>query len=51
VRLAMRSHALSIEKSRRELGYQPRSIEPALREATAWIEERYRVGAVSGFSQ
>ena len=46
VRLAMRSHALSIDKSRRELGYQPRSIEPALREATAWIEERYRVGAV-----
>lgn len=35
VRIAMRSKALSIEKSRRELGYAPRPIEPALREAIA----------------
>ena len=33
VRIALRSKPLSIEKSRRELGYAPRSIEPALREA------------------
>jgi dihydroflavonol-4-reductase len=33
VRIALRSKALSIEKSRRELGYAPRPIEPALREA------------------
>jgi dihydroflavonol-4-reductase len=35
VRIALRSKALSIEKSRRELGYAPRSIMPALREALA----------------
>ena len=35
VRIALRSKALSIEKSRRELGYAPRSILPALREALA----------------
>jgi dihydroflavonol-4-reductase len=35
VRIAMRSKALSIEKSRRELGYAPRPIEPTLREAIA----------------
>jgi dihydroflavonol-4-reductase len=35
VRIAMRSKALSIEKSRRELGYAPRPIEPTLREALA----------------
>jgi dihydroflavonol-4-reductase len=33
VRIASRARPLSIEKSRRELGYAPRSIEPALREA------------------
>ena len=37
VRIALRSKALSIEKSRRELGYAPRPIEPALREAIASI--------------
>jgi dihydroflavonol-4-reductase len=37
VRIALRSKALSIEKSRRELGYAPRPIEPALREAIAAI--------------
>ena len=31
VRIALRAKALSIEKSRRELGYAPRPIEPALR--------------------
>jgi Nucleoside-diphosphate-sugar epimerases len=37
VRIALRSKALSIEKSRRELGYAPRPIKPALREAIASI--------------
>jgi dihydroflavonol-4-reductase len=37
VRIALRSKALSIEKSRRELGYSPRPIEPALREAIASV--------------
>jgi dihydroflavonol-4-reductase len=37
VRIALRSKALSIEKSRRELGYAPGPIEPALREAIASI--------------
>jgi dihydroflavonol-4-reductase len=37
VRIALRSKPLSIEKSRRELGYAPRPIEPALREAIASI--------------
>jgi dihydroflavonol-4-reductase len=32
VRIALRSTELSIEKARRELGYVPRPIEPALRE-------------------
>ena len=35
VRIALSSKALSLEKSRRELGYAPRPIEPALREAVA----------------
>jgi dihydroflavonol-4-reductase len=35
VQIALRSKALSIEKSQRELGYAPRPIEPALREAIA----------------
>jgi dihydroflavonol-4-reductase len=37
VRIALRSKALSIEKSRRELGYAPRPIGAALREAIASI--------------
>ncbi len=37
VRIALRSKALSIEKSRRELGYAPHPIEPALREAIASV--------------
>jgi dihydroflavonol-4-reductase len=37
VRIAVRSKALSIEKSRRELGYAPRPIESALREAIASV--------------
>ena len=40
VRIASRSKALSIEKSRRELGYAPRPIETALREViTAVLAE------------
>jgi dihydroflavonol-4-reductase len=33
VRIALRSRALSLEKSRRDLGYDPKPIGPALREA------------------
>ena len=40
VRIALRSKALSLEKSRRELGYAPRPIEPALREAVACVLDR-----------
>jgi len=35
VRIALRSTALSTEKARRELGYAPRPVEPALRETIA----------------
>jgi dihydroflavonol-4-reductase len=35
VRIALRSRSLSIEKSRRDLGYAPNPIGPALREAIA----------------
>ena len=35
VRIALRSRPLSIEKSRRDLGYAPNPIEPALRETVA----------------
>jgi dihydroflavonol-4-reductase len=37
VKIALRSKALSIEKSRRELGYTPRPIEAALREVIAIV--------------
>jgi dihydroflavonol-4-reductase len=37
VRIALRARALSIEKARRELGYAPRPIEPALRESIAYL--------------
>lgn len=37
VRIALRSKALSIEKSRRELGYAPHPIGPALGEAVASV--------------
>jgi dihydroflavonol-4-reductase len=37
VRIALQSKALSIEKSRCELGYAPRPIEPALREVIAAV--------------
>jgi dihydroflavonol-4-reductase len=37
VRIALWSKPLSIEKSRRELGYEPHPIEPALRETVASI--------------
>jgi dihydroflavonol-4-reductase len=35
VRIAVRSRSLSIEKSRRELGYAPNPLGPALSEAIA----------------
>jgi dihydroflavonol-4-reductase len=37
VRIALRSTELSIEKARRELGYVPRPVEPALRETLACL--------------
>jgi dihydroflavonol-4-reductase len=37
VRIALRSAALSIERSRRELGYAPRPIESAVRETIAYL--------------
>jgi dihydroflavonol-4-reductase len=37
VRIASRATALSIEKARRELGYAPRPVEPALRETIAYL--------------
>jgi dihydroflavonol-4-reductase len=37
VRIALRARALSIEKARRELGYRPRPVEPALRETIAFL--------------
>ena len=40
VRIALRSQSLSIEKSRRELGYAPNPIGPALRETVASLVGR-----------
>ena len=37
VRLALRSSPLDIGKARRELGYAPRPIEPALAQALEWL--------------
>jgi dihydroflavonol-4-reductase len=37
VRIALRATELSIEKSQNELGYAPRSIEPALRDTIAYL--------------
>ena len=37
VRIALRATALSIAKAQRELGYQPQPVEPALREAIAYL--------------
>jgi dihydroflavonol-4-reductase len=37
VRIALRASELSIEKSRSELGYTPRPIEPTLRETVAYL--------------
>jgi dihydroflavonol-4-reductase len=37
VRIALRASELSIEKSRSELGYAPRPIEPTLRETIAYL--------------
>lgn len=39
VRIALRATELSIEKARRELGYAPRSVEPALRDTIAYLLE------------
>jgi dihydroflavonol-4-reductase len=37
VRIALRATDLSIEKAKRELGYAPRSVEPALRDTIAYL--------------
>jgi len=37
VRIALRATELSIEKARKELGYAPRPIEPALRDTIAYL--------------
>jgi dihydroflavonol-4-reductase len=37
VRIALRARSLSIEKARRELGYTPRPVEPALQETIAFL--------------
>ena len=42
VRLALRSGPLDIGKARRELGYAPRPIEPALGQAIAWLMKQGR---------
>jgi len=41
VRIALRSTALSSEKARRELGYAPRPVEPALRETIVCLLEAH----------
>jgi dihydroflavonol-4-reductase len=40
VRLALRSSPLDIGKARRELGYAPRPIEPALAQALEWLRKQ-----------
>jgi dihydroflavonol-4-reductase len=42
VRLALRSGPLDIGKARRELGYTPRPIEPALAQALEWLVKQGR---------
>ena len=42
VRIALRSRSLSIEKSRRDLGYAPSPIGPALCEAIASLAGKAR---------
>jgi dihydroflavonol-4-reductase len=42
IRIAVRSKALSSEKSQRELGYAPRPIEPTLRETIESIPAGFR---------
>jgi nucleoside-diphosphate-sugar epimerase len=37
VRIALRANELSIDKARTELGYAPRPVEPALRDAIAYL--------------
>ncbi len=50
VRIAMHSRPLSNEKSRRELGYAPRSIEPALREIVgSAVGSREPFGAAASY--
>jgi dihydroflavonol-4-reductase len=41
VKIALRATALSSEKARRELGYEPRPIEPALQETIAYLMETF----------
>jgi dihydroflavonol-4-reductase len=40
VRLALRSRPLDIGKARRELGYAPRPIEPALAQSLEWLSKQ-----------
>jgi dihydroflavonol-4-reductase len=49
VRIARRATSLSIEKARRELGYAPRPVEPALRETIAYLLEA--AGDQQGFGR
>jgi dihydroflavonol-4-reductase len=39
VRLALRAGPLDISKARREIGFMPRPIEPALAQAVTWLAE------------
>lgn len=41
VKIALRATALSSDKARRELGYEPRPIEPALQETIAYLLETF----------
>lgn len=50
VRIALHSRPLSNEKSRRELGYAPRSIEPALRDIVgSTVGSRQSFGAAASY--
>ena len=51
VRIALWSKPLSIEKSRRELGYAPRPIGPALEHAISSIIRPIPIGSIGKRSQ
>ena len=51
VRIALRSTELSIEKARRELGYAPRPVEPALRETLARLRGLENKGGMFDMDQ